>query len=132
MNSKLKAFIGQRIRPPDYRGRSGFAKEELVVLTKNTEGGKAHILRISLHGRAAKDAGFLTGDSIDLKVTADGLILERVQPGAAPKLCASSGTGKGSTRRYVRYPVTEQFFDALENAIGKEVEIIPGMIAFSV
>jgi hypothetical protein len=132
MNAKLAKWVGRSVLKQNSGNTRGSGpREDLVLLTKNTEGGKSTVVRISLHARLVKQAGLMHGDKISLNISPDGaIVLDRVSEGKSSSLCRACGSGKTSTRLYLRFPVVSEFFDAVDSGTGKNVEAAPGRIAF--
>jgi hypothetical protein len=133
MNDKLKAFANRNVRvvATGITGRGSKKSDSLVTVTKATEGGKRCVLRFSLHARTVAKLGWIKNDVIDFRVTEDGaFVMFRSPNGKGSHLCGP--TGNSSTRMYVRAQVVKEFFDAIEEAVGRDVEIENGMIAFSI
>jgi hypothetical protein len=130
INSKLAKFANKEIRISPTGRRGGNNRiEALVAVTKTTEGVKRHSIRISLHPRAVQSLGWILGDRINFAITDEGgFVMFRDAKGTM--LCGQS-TNK-SKRSYVRASVTEEFFNAVDKAEGKEVEIEGGRIAFMI
>lgn len=130
MNDKLAAFAGKQIISSVSGWRKGgVARAELVGVTKNDEKKEAWSVRISLHSRAVQMLGWQTGDRIRIDVGQSGCLVLSRDNNVGRKLCMSTGKAK---RRYVRFRVTKEFYDALPVGIGTNIEIDHGCISFDV
>ncbi len=135
MNEKLAAWAGRRITPTQSgKGCGRTNSDALITVTKSTEGGKSRILRFSLHARAVKQLGWIIKDRIAMDVTKNGdIVLHRSTSTDGRALSQStSGRKVNGSRKYVRFAVVSEFYDAIETGDGRCVEIKDGAIAFGV
>ena len=128
MNDKLARFAGWNVMNGRSKvGRGGASMNALVSVTKTTEKKGRCIVRISLHNRAVKQLVWQIGDRICMRVTCEGAIVLSRDKENGSSLCKATGK---SGRSYVRFAVIPNFYDAITEGEGQEVEIENGCVAF--
>jgi hypothetical protein len=127
MNNKLAEFAGKRIVTTRGNNGHGVPSDTLVSVTKSDEKKNRTIVRVSLHARAVKQLGWQDGDRVCINVTDSGAIVLARNNTMGRQLVKATGC---AGRRYLRFAVVPEFYQAIPVGAGREVEIADGAIAF--
>jgi len=126
MNHTLAKFANMNVRKFDTSYGRG-PVDDMVTVTRSTEGGKRYVVRVSLHKTAMKQLGWQLGDKINITITDEGKI-HMYRDNNAGLVCGGS---HNSTRKYIRFSVIKEFYEAIRPGAGRDVSIGNGGIVFS-
>jgi hypothetical protein len=127
MNNKMKKFSFKDVNV--YRSNEACASEKLVSFgTRIDKDSKKHFLiEISLHSRAAKQAGFNAGEYVSFDYD-DGVMLLKLDRESGRKISAPSNSS--SKRPRLRFAVPREYYGVFMDKRAAEVEIENGAICF--
>ena len=136
MNSKLAMFAGMTVVRKRIGGSGKGPSDSLVLVTKRRDSETVRTVRISIHPRAIRKLGWITGDYVQFHILASGAVVLTRASGESEgrKLCCQVGKSSSSAnvRQYLRYAVIDELFDAIEPGAGRNVEISEGSLAFEI